>query len=365
MEHTENSDEAQIEDNLLAPSEEGIEDENVTFKYQISSYGADYPVDGLVKRLQNESIYVPIFQRRFVWTPAQSMRFIESLLLGLPVPGIFLSRELETQKLIVIDGQQRLRTLQQFYEGKFSEGGKEFQLKNVQRAFEGATYNSLSDEDRRRLDDSIIHATIIKQEEPSEDQSSIYYIFERLNTGGTLLRPQEIRASIFSGEFNETLSELNENVAWRSIFGPISRRRRDQELILRFLSLYFYDEHYSRPMKEFLNTYMGKNRHLKLHSSEQVQQAFTDTIETVKRCLGNQAFRLGRAINAAVFDAVMVAVARRLREGPIHDCDSVRSKYESLLRNEQFLSVTERATADEESVSRRLELATKTFTNVQ
>ena len=365
MKHTEISDETQIEDHLLEPSEEGDEDENVTFKYQISSYGADYPVDGLVKRLQNESIYVPIFQRRFVWTPAQSMRFVESLLLGLPVPGIFLSREPETQKLIVIDGQQRLRTLQQFYEGEFADSGKEFQLQNVQRAFEGATYNSLSDEDRRRLDDSIIHATIIKQEEPSEDQSSIYYIFERLNTGGTLLRPQEIRASIFSGEFNELLSELNDNVAWRSIFGPVSKRRRDQELILRFLSLYFYSEHYSRPMKEFLNTYMGKNRHLNLHSSDQVRQAFTRTIETVHTCLNKRAFRLGRAINAAVFDAVMVAVARRLRDGPIQDCDSFQNKYDSLLNNEQFLSVTARATADEESLSRRLELATNAFAQVQ
>lgn len=361
-----NADEPQIEDRLLEPSEEGEEeDENVTFRYTISSYGADYPVDGLVKRLRNESIYVPIFQRGYVWTLAQATRFIESLLLGLPVPGIFLSREPETQKLIVIDGQQRLRTLQYFYDGVFGDSGREFRLRNVQQRYEGATYKSLSSEDRLRLDDSIIHATIIRQEEPSEDQSSVYYIFERLNTGGTQLTPQEIRASIYSGEFNELLASLNQNEAWREVFGPVNKRRRDQELVLRFLSLYFYGGQYSRPMKEFLNTYMGKNRKLKLDSAEVISQTFSVTIETIYRCLGSKAFRLRRVINAAVFDAVMVAVATRLQRGQIQDCDGFKEQYDLLLRNEHFLEVTGRATADEESVNSRIKLATNAFAGLQ
>ncbi len=192
----------------------------------------------------------------------------------------------------------------------------------------------------------------------------MYYIFERLNTGATPLTPQEIRASIYIGEFNELLFEMNRNEAWRAIFGPVNRRRRDQELILRFVSLYFYGEHYSRPMKEFLNTYMGKNRHLKLHSYDQIKQAFSYTIETIHRCIGNKAFRLRRVINAAVFDAVMVSVARRLRQGPVQDCESFRKEYECLLQDERFLEATERATADEESISSRLELATQAFSKV-
>ncbi len=359
------TDDPLIEDNLTGSVEDDEQEENVTFKYSISSYGADYPVDGLVKRLQNESIYVPIFQRGFVWTYAQGARFLESLLLGLPVPGIFLSREPETQKLIVIDGQQRLRTLQYFYEGVFADSEREFRLRNVQKQFEGATYKSLSEEDRRRLDDTIIHATVIRQDEPSEDQSSVYYIFERLNTGATPLTPQEIRASIYIGEFNELLFEMNSNRAWRDIFGPVNKRRRDQELILRFVSLYFYDENYSRPMKEFLNTYMGKNRHFKLHSSDQIKQAFSSTIETIHKCLGNKAFRLRRVINAAVFDAVMVAVARRLRRGPVQNRQSFKKAYDFLLQDARFLEATGKATADEESVSRRLELATRAFAEVQ
>lgn len=159
------------------------EEEIITFKYSITSYGADYPIDGLVRRISDGSIYVPIFQRDFVWSYGQASSFIESLLLGLPVPGIFLSREQDTQKLLVVDGQQRLRTLQYFYEGLFAPNKKEFTLKNVQPQFEGKTYKSLPSEDRRRLDDSILHATVVRQDEPSDDESSIYLLFERLNTG--------------------------------------------------------------------------------------------------------------------------------------------------------------------------------------
>src|SRR5437867_2617127 len=82
-----------------------IEDEEVGYpvRYVISSYGADYPVDGLVKRISRDDIYVPEFQRGFVWSYAQASRFVESLLLGLPVPGIFLFKEPDTQKLVVVD----------------------------------------------------------------------------------------------------------------------------------------------------------------------------------------------------------------------------------------------------------------------
>ena len=77
-------------------------------RYTISSYGADMPIDGLVNRLKRGDIFVPSFQRNFVWTITQASRFIESLVLGLPVPGIFLFKEPETRKLMVVDGQQRL-----------------------------------------------------------------------------------------------------------------------------------------------------------------------------------------------------------------------------------------------------------------
>src|SRR5581483_9593934 len=183
-------------------------DEVVPFKYSITSYGADYPVDGLVKRMSARDIIIPHFQRGYVWSLKEASRFVESLLLGLPVPGIFLSKEPDTQKLLVIDGQQRLRSLAYFYEGLWPSTRKEFALKGVPSKFEGATYRTLSSDDRRRLDDAIIHAIIVKQDEPSDDSSSIYHIFERLNTSGVSLTAQEIRTAIHHGELTELLKAL-------------------------------------------------------------------------------------------------------------------------------------------------------------
>jgi uncharacterized protein with ParB-like and HNH nuclease domain len=186
-------------------------EEPIKYEYSITSYGADYPVHSLVKRVDNNDIYIPPFQRDYVWSINDASRFIESLLLGLPVPGIFLSKDADSQQLLVIDGQQRLKSLVYFYNGTFEPTGKTFSLKGVQPEYEGKTYATLPNKDRRRLDDSIIHATVVKQDSPTDDESSIYHIFERINSGGRNLRPQEIRACIYQGRLNELLSDLNQN----------------------------------------------------------------------------------------------------------------------------------------------------------
>lgn len=216
------------------------DEEVLPASYEIASYGADYPVDGLVKRMNQGDIVVPSFdpdyqgtgeirgfQRRFVWSRPQMDRFIESLLLGLPVPGIFLVRE-RSNVLLVLDGQQRLKTLQAYYAGVHA--GREYRLKHVQRDFIDRSYQELDNEDRRRLDDSIVHATVLRQEHPTGSQSSIYSIFERLNTGGSPLQPQEIRVALYHGRFLQLISRLNDDPSWRSLYGPTSARLKDQEL---------------------------------------------------------------------------------------------------------------------------------------
>jgi len=351
----------QIEDNLGEDY-----DETTPFQYAITAYGADYPVDGLVQRISKGDIFIPPFQRAFVWNLKQASRFVESFLLGLPVPGIFLSKQEETQKLLVIDGQQRLRTLQYFYDGIFGNTGREFALNGVQSKFEGAVYKSLPDDDRRRLDDSILHATIVKQDQPSDDDSSIYHIFERLNTGGLSLSPQEIRACIYHGEFNELLQRLNQNEAWRSIFGgPVHIRMRDQELLLRFFALYFNAPNYSRPMKQFLNSYMGRNRHLAFESEDTLTNVFERTIKVVAEHIGSKAFRRPKTLNAAIFDSMMVGIARRLQKGGIQDPPTLQARYESLLNDPAFVDATETGTASEENVRSRLKLATNAFADVK
>jgi hypothetical protein len=339
-------------------------DEVVPFKYSITSYGADYPVDGLVKRISSGDIIIPKFQRGYVWSHREASLFVESLLLGLPVPSIFLSKEPETQKLLVIDGQQRLLSLRYFYEGIWPSTRKEFALKGVPSKFEGATYKTLIGDDRRRLDDAIVHAIVVKQDEPSDDSSSIYHIFERLNTSGVSLTPQEIRTAIHHGEFSDLLRELNAVDDWRAVYGPVNKFMRDQELVLRFLALYYNAERYSRPMKGFLNDFMGHNKHLTRLSANDRRAVFVPTIEVIRKAIGKRSFRLARALNAAVFDAVMVGVAVRLRRGMISDLDMLRQRYTTLLESHSFLAVAERATADEESVSKRLDLAATAFAEV-
>lgn len=346
--------------------EDNLGDKPIPFvRYSISSYGQDFDVDGLVRRLNRGDIFIPPFQRKFVWSKKQSSHFIESLLLGLPVPGIFLARE-DNNKLLVIDGQQRLTTLKRFC----SE--ESFTLEDVQQDFENKKYNDLEPEDRRRLDDSLIHATIIKQEFPeeNEDNKGIYYVFQRLNTGGTMLRPQDIRAAIYHGKFNELLNILNKNKNWREIFSNDDSEetdlyKRDQELILRFFVLYFMSEQYKTPMEEFLNAYMSYNRHLEHQSAEQLRQLFENTIEIIYKTLGSKAFKPKKAFNAAIFDAVMVGLARRLAKGPIKNLDEVKANYQTLVEDSNFQDATNASTAGIAKVKRRIELATEAFASIK
>jgi hypothetical protein len=264
----------------------------------------------------------------------------------------------------VIDGQQRLTTLLYFYDGIFRPTGREFALYGVQSHFVGATYQSLDVDDRRRLDDAIMHAIIVRQDQPSEDDSSIYHIFERLNRGGTLLSSQEIRAAIYHGEFNDFLAELNNNEQWREMFGPVNRRMRDQELILRFLAFYFEGGEYEKPLKGFLNRFMGRNRHLQRYAGEQLRAAFEPAIHTIFAAVGPRAFRPRRNFNAAVFDSIMVGVATRIERSAIEDFEGLNQAYGDLVRDEAFMTATEVRTADEDSVARRLSLAMTAFADV-
>ncbi|MGD0222524.1 MAG: DUF262 domain-containing protein [Terriglobia bacterium] len=331
-----------------------LEDEEATtdLRYQISSYGADYPVDGLVKRLENDDIILPKFQREFVWPLPQASKFIESLLLGLPVPAIFFSKEAESQKLLVIDGQQRLKSLLFFYRGLFR--GKEFRLQGVNAEFEGTTYKTLPQADRRRLDDAILHAIIIRQEDPQNDDSSVFLVFERLNTTSTPLSEQEIRACVYHGEFNDYLQEANKNADWRAIFGDPNPRQKDKELILRFFALHFDITSYERPMKIFLTNFMRKNRHLELYPPELLNTTFSPTVKIAHEALGRATFRPQRALNASVTDAILAGTAKRLALGPITDNAAYKAAIEAAISSATFADLYKVGTTNKDKVTGRI-----------
>ena len=332
-------------------------------RYTITSYGADMPVDGLVDRLGREDIFIPEFQRNFVWTLAQASRFIESLLLGLPVPGVFLFKEPETRKLMVVDGQQRLLTLQFFYKGLF--GDKKFELVGVSNAFSQKTYETLTPEDQRNLNDSMLHATIFQQNKPSDDRSSIYAVFERLNTGGAPLNQQEIRACVYRGKLNDLLSELVKNPHWLKLYNAKSNRKKDEEILLRFFSLYYRLDKYERPMKRFLNEFMENNSDLADNQQDEFRQVFEQTVETAATVLTSKSLRPERALNVSVADAVLVGLARRLKAGPISDHAALKSAHDGLLKKMREEALYTEGTTDKDRVSKRIKYACEAYESVQ
>ncbi len=328
-------------------------------EYIISGYGADFDVEGLVRRLRRRDVIIPSFQRAYVWNRRKASRFVESLLMGLPVPGIFLYRERESQKLQVIDGQQRLRTLRYYYDGGIADTDDVFSLQGLESRFDGFAYEDLPSEDRRRLDNSLIHASIIHQEAPDDSGSSRYSIFERLNTSSTPLTPQEIRSAIYGGAFNVLLVELSENRDWRGLFGKKSVRKRDEELILRFLAL-FYDGHeYRAPMKGFLNRFMNMHRHMNLLDEAELRSLFERTVGVIRQRIGDKALKPVTQVNAAVADAVMVGVARGIQSCNL--CGDLRLAHQKLLENHVFSEAISAGTSQPTNVRRRIELATQAF----
>lgn len=335
------------------------EDKEVPYKYGITAYSAEFTVEELINKLQQGNIYIPDFQGQYVWTRKDASHFIEYLLSGLPVPGIFLYKE-ETGKMLVIDGQQRLKTLQFFKEGIFEE--RKFRLIDVNDTYLNKTYKTLTYEEKKWLNDSIIHSTILRQDEPSEDMSSVYHVFVRISKN---LQPQEVRSRIFHGEFSKFLNEINKYENWRNLYGESrSKKLKDVELILRFYSLYYNYKKYIKPMKEFLNIFMSKNRNLQKYSKEKLKKVFKNTIDVIYKSIGNSAFRLTGAINAAVYDSVMVGIAKRLERGDIKDYEELKEKYINLLKNKNYINSYIKGTSEKEKVMNRIEMSIKEFGDV-
>ena len=307
---------------------------------------------------------IPDFQRRFVWSQTHASRFIESLLMGLPVPGIFLYKEAGSGKHLVIDGQQRLRSLQAFYKGVFGE--KKFRLKGVREPWLDKAYEDLSSSDQLKLDDSIVHATIFTQDKPRDSLDSIHFVFERINSGGIRLSPQEIRNCISAGKSVEFIKELNSNKNWREIYGPESSRAKDEELVLRFAALFMGYSEYSRPMSKFLNNFAEEMNEMSEKQLDYIRNNFSDAVGSINLALNGRAFRPVRALNAAVFDAVMVGVAARLladrekQRAPMGAADLV-VRYDRLLADGEFRDKWIRATSDDDTVKARIRLAIEAF----
>ena len=294
-----------------------------------------------------------------MWKQTQASKLIESFFLQLPVPSIFLYTDRKTQNFLVIDGQQRLKSVFYFFEGYFGEEvkgtRKSFRLHglNDKSKFHNKLFAELEERDQKRLKNSVLRAFIVQQLDPDDD-TSIYHIFERLNTGGTLLTNQEVRNCVYHGGLNDSMIKLNRLPEWRQILGkePNDSRQKDIELMLRFFALRFGPA-YEKPMKDYLSTFMKRWRHSEGQTIAQVEATFTNTCMKIRQHLGEKPFHVRAGLNSAIFDAVMIAFSFNLEAIPA----DIAARYRKLVYSPEFERRTSGATTDVEAVKERIRLA--------
>jgi hypothetical protein len=345
-------------------------DEASAESFKVAYSGQDFDVEGLVRRLDRGDMLVPQFghadvhietagfQRNFVWTKPQMDKFIESLLLGYPIPGILLIRQ-QDNRYLILDGQQRLRTLQRFYQGQHQD--RSFTLKNVSNEFQGLSYATLSDSQRRAIDNTYIQATIINSDGSLGSQEAVYQIFERLNSGGTQLTAHEIRVALYAGPLIDQIHRLNHNQDWRRVYGDPSPRLRDQELVLRIMALYLQGDSYIRPLKRFLNDFAGTNRHASDPNIAAASDLFERAALLVRQGPGSDAMRRrSRQLNVAQTEALFVGLMEELTKRDL-SINKVSAAVDILKADESLDQSMTTGTSTEDAVTSRLDGARAAF----
>lgn len=337
--------------NVAADTKEDI----YKLRFDINHYGADYPVVHLVRLMKEDEFIFPDFQRSYVWNEEEASKFIESLLMGVPVPSLFFAKDKVSDKLIVIDGQQRLRTLQYFYDGKFPND-KPFKLTHVADYFVGKTFNDLLPEDQRNLSNTIIHCVIIAENEVS---NRMFYLFERLNTTGNALKSQEIRNAIYHGKFNDLLRELVASDAWVSLYHGDDSRLEGQELILRFLAFHFEIDNYSGSLSDFLNEFMAQNRNLQYIDDKQIKNIFFKTLNIINETNNEEVFYKKGKFNKSLFDTVMLFISLNIHNAKPN---KVQQFISNLNTSQEFKQLSKSATSSRKNIQEKLQLAEALFT---
>ncbi|HHW7508033.1 TPA: DUF262 domain-containing protein [Mannheimia haemolytica] len=344
--------------------------------FNITSWGADLSFRELAIMYDEGDLLKPELQRKYVWTKKEASRFIDSVLLGLPIPSVFLAKQ-ENETMLIIDGYQRIMTIYDFIKGnKFQGNDKVFSLFNseiINERWRGKQFSELSPEEQRKIKTTTIHAIIFEQKEPQDD-TGMFQIFERINTSGSALKPQEIRNCVYQGKFNTLLFELNKVPLWRNIFGSDveDQRMYDIELILRFFAISELRDSPEKNQKsinlvKYLNNYMGENRHLNIKNEDYFRKKFSDMLTLISSILGENAFKrydikkdifTGKT-TPVVFDAISSATIYALENGfGQEECDYI-DRYKLLLQDNEFIESTTNRTTNIENIKKRISRASK------
>lgn len=367
------------------------EDEVQIDEYDITATPNDFNVSTLFNFIESGAVRIPGFQRNFVWDQVRSSKLIESLILGIPVPQLFLYEQARN-RFLVIDGQQRLMSIYYFIKRRFPRKEKrveiraifdkegkipdvvlhnddffdDFKLKlseklpNQKNKFHGLNYSILGDY-KTQFDLRPIRNIIVKQSSPADDDSSMYEVFNRLNTGGINLRPQEIRTSMYHSNFYDMLYRVNTDMRWRLILNSPEPdlHMKDIEILLRGFAMLINGGQYAPSMVRFLNQF---SRMCEAHDEAQNHYlgALFESFLAACDQLPKGAFinLKNNRFNIAIFEAVFTATCeqafkeRRVLVGDLDPNDVL-----ALERDAQFVKASLEGTTRTANVLMRLNRA--------
>jgi hypothetical protein len=330
---------------LFQPTENEINEKYKKGEIRIVTEQARYPLDSIPTMLDSKKyILDPEYQRRKRWDNIRKSRLIESFIMNVPIPPIFLY-EIEYSIYEVMDGQQRLTAIYDFYKGNFELEGLEYW-----RELKGRNYQNLPDQVRRGIDRRYLSSIVLLQEtaksqEEAENLKKI--VFERLNSGGEKLTPQETRNALLNGKFNQLCLKLSQNQYFRKMWNfPLEsegeekllesesyRKMEDVELVLRFFAYRHLDKLKS-PVDKFLDEYLKQANNFPDETMRNLENLFNETIDLIYKILGESAFippREGRDRTTplkTIYDPIMQVFANNIsyRKILIENKETIRNK---------------------------------------
>lgn len=359
-------------------------------EYGISVVPVDFNVMTLTQLVDNGWVRFPRFQRHFVWDLARASKLIESIVLGLPVPQLFLYEQ-DRDRNLLIDGLQRLMSIYYFKQQRFPRVGvrpylrrifdeeghipesvmcddtyfQDFRLRLPERLpgkksrLTGLTYSTL-DEYQYRLDMRPIRCMIIKRNGSPDDDSAMYEVFSRLNSGGVHLRPQEIRTSMFHSKFYTMLDQVNLAGGWRELLQSENPdlHMKDIEVLLRGFAMLIDGEGYRPPMVNFLNQFSKKCEKNDSDYNQYLKDLFLSFLRSTNRLpagvFTNKNNRFNIALYEATFTATCIDAYREKRKVEKHICPE---QVEELKADEVFNAASLHGTTQADNVRKRLERA--------
>lgn len=315
----------------------------------------DYNLDYLNQSIDKTIVLGPHYQRRSRWSTVQKSLLIESFLLNIPIPPIFLY-EKDFHSYEVVDGRQRLEAIQDFFSNSF-------RLKKLSyySHLNGQRFSDLSTEDQRLLLRRSISATILMAESQGFDEIDVrMLLFDRLNTGGVKLNAQELRNAIFAGSFNDLLDKLSRNPIFRTIWGipnpsdtepqksraekallnnPIYKSMMDCELVLRVFGIQevYNDEILDGSMKFILDRTMRKYKNLDAAMGLIMEQKFNEAVRFIYETFENDSIKnpiLSPPQKARnIYDALIVAYWE-VDKSTIQDTETIKTNFQNVLSDE-------------------------------